>query len=193
MKIRSGSFYLPYAVNVNGKGYHVSDIHFYDESGVVVSTGQGWLQTGRYNGDIKEIELPIDEIKLRRKQKFDGVVYAMLHKEEYGDTTAELYIPCNMLDIHFVKNKFEKDIWFVYKVYEGANGIHIEGFVKSLAQKLSEIRGEYDELCKEVEGYRLVGNTNSVLDNLDKMRDLAEAYRDEKARLESLTIDDIEL
>lgn len=59
MKICAMSFYRPYAVNVNGKGYHVSDIHFYDESGVVVSTGQGWLQTGRYNGDIKEIELPI--------------------------------------------------------------------------------------------------------------------------------------
>lgn len=98
-----------------------------------------------------------------------------------------------MLDIHFVEYKLEKGIWFVYKVYEGSNNIHIYSFVKTIDKKLHEIRNEYDALHKESDSYLLVDKPNSVLDNLDKMRELAKAYKDEKKRLESLTIDDIDV
>ena len=193
MKLKSSDIYLPYAVDVNGRWYYLDNIHFYNDDGVVVSVGQGWLKGKGYDSDIREIELPIDEIKLRRKQKFDGVVYAMLHKEEYGDTKAELYVPCDMLDIHFVEYKLNKGIWFVYKVYEGSHNIHIESFVKSIDKKLRDIRNEYDKLYKDSESFKFGNWTDEIADNVHKMAQLVDEYKTEHERLKSLTIDDIEL
>lgn len=47
MKVcRYNNFWCNYSVVVNGKDYEVSNIHFYDESGVIVSSGNGWPQSG---------------------------------------------------------------------------------------------------------------------------------------------------
>jgi hypothetical protein len=191
MEIRQDSCYRPYSVVVNNKGYYLSNIHFYNESGVVVSSDWGWLE--RKNGtDIKSIELPVKEIKLRRKLKFDGVVFAMLHKDLY-EIKAELYIPCDMFGIRFTCNKLDKGIWQVRKVYDGEHEIHIEQYVFSVDGKLIDIRDEYDKLYKDCESYNFISNSDKVVLNLDKMRELAEDYKTELARLNSLTIDDIDI
>ena len=134
----------------------------------------------------------MEEIKLRRKPKSDGVVFAMLHKD-WDETKAELYIPCDMLGIHFTCNKLEKGIWHVRKVYDGEQEIHIEQYVFSVDGKLTDIRAEYDNLHKDCESYRLISNSDKVAANLDRMRELTEDYRTELARLNSLTIDDIDV
>lgn len=194
MEIRQNGWCRPYPIGVNNKGYYLDNIHFYNESGVVVSNGCGWLERKGYPTDIKNIELPVEEIKLRRKPKFDGVVFAMLHKDNLlNETKAELYIPCDMLGIHFVCNKLDKEIWQVRKVYDGEQEIHIEQYVFSVNGKLNEIRNEYDKLHKDSESYRLISDSDKIISNLDKMRELADDYRTELTRLNSLTIDDIEL
>ena len=185
------NIYRPYGVVVNGRGYYLSNIHFYNEDGVVVSSGWGWL-TCKDGADIKSIELPVEKIKLRRKPKFDGVVFAMLHKD-WNETKAELYIPCDMFGIHFTCNKLVKGIWQVCKVYDGEQEIHIEQYVFSVDGKLTEIRAEYDNLHKDCESYRLISNCDGVISNLDRMRELAEDYRTELARLNNLTIYDIDV
>ena len=116
MKIgRESGFYRPYAIVVNNRGYYVENICFYNESGVVVST-KGWLENNN-GGDIKEIELPIEEIKLRRKENFDGKVFAMTNKNKYtNETRMKLYIPCNMLDIHFVEKRYMMFIPFTREI-----------------------------------------------------------------------------
>lgn len=193
MKIKSSDWCRPYAIVVNGHGYYLDNIHFYNENGIVVSTGWGWLQEKGYDKDIKEIELPIDEIKLRRKHKFDGVVYAMTHKKEYAnETVAELYIPCDMFDIHFVENKLEKGTWCVYKVYEGKHNIYIKNYVMSVDGKLQDIRNEYDKLYKDSESFKLGNWTDEIADNVHKMAQLVDEYKAEHERLKSLTINDIE-
>ena len=186
------NIYRPYSVVVNNKGYYLDNIHFYNESGVVVSSGWGWLERKGYPTDIKSIELPVEEIKLRRKPKFDGVVFAMLHKD-WDETKAELYIPCDMLGVNFTCNKLEKGVWQVRKVYDGEQEIHIEQYVFSVDGKLTDIRAEYDKLYKDSESYRLISDSDKIISNLDKMRELVEDYRAELARLNSLTIDDIEI
>lgn len=193
MEIRQDVCYRPYSVVVNGRGYYLDNIHFYNEDGVVVSSGCGWLERKGYPTDIKSIELPVEEIKLRRKPKFDGVVFAMLHKDDFNDTRAELYIPCDMLGVRFVCNKLEKGIWQVRKVYDGEQEIHIEQYVFSVDGKLTDIRAEYDKLHKDSESYMFISNSDKIVSNLDRMRELAEDYKTELARLNSLTIDDIEL
>lgn len=185
------NIYRPYSVVVNNRGYYLDNIHFYNEDGVVVSSGWGWL-TRKGGSDIQSIELPVEKIKLRRKPKFDGAVFAMLHKD-WNETKAELYIPCDMFGIHFTCNKLVKRIWQVYKVYDGEQGIHIEQHVFSIDGKLTDVRAKYDELHKDCESYKLISNSDKVAANLDRMRELTEDYRTELARLNSLTIDDIDV
>lgn len=195
MKVcRANGFYRPYFIEVNGTGHYVHNIHFYDESGVVVSSGFGWLER-KYNTittDIEEIELPVDEIKLRRKEKFDGVVFAMTKKDDFGDTRYELYIPCDMLNICFVEYILKYDQ--VRKVYKGSNDIYISEYVKSVDVKLNEIRSEYERLYKDVSDSALyIEKPEIVLAKLEKMMELTKQYKAEQKRVHELTIDDIEL
>ena len=104
------TWYRPYFIMVNNKEYRVNTIKFYKDNNVIVSSQSSWLE--RADGtDIKEVKLPIDEIKLKRKEKFDGSVFAIsLGKEWCGsETIADLYIPTDMLNIRFTKHeiKFE--------------------------------------------------------------------------------------
>lgn len=194
MEIRQNGYYRPYPIMVNNRWYYVNNIHLYNEDGVVTSTGCGWFQRNGYPTDIESIELPVKEIKLRRKPKFDGVVFAMISRDDIlNDTRAELYIPCDMLGIHFTCNKLEKSIWQVYKIYDGEQEIHIRQYVCSIDGELSDIRAKYDKLYNDSESYKLISYSDEVISNLDKMRDLMKDYKAELARLNSLTIDDIDV
>ena len=140
---RDSSFYRPYIVEVNGNYYYVDNIVMYDSDGIVCQTGRGWFEKGISN-DITEIELSTDAIKLRRKEKFDGEVFAMLHKKPYEkQSVAILYIPADMLNVHFVKYTYETGLWYVYKVFEGDNGIYIKeciGYTDSSLRDISHRR-----------------------------------------------------
>lgn len=192
MKIRRIDCYRLYPIVVNDKGYYVSNIHLYNENGIVTSTGCGWFERNGYPKDIECVELPVEEIKLRRKPKFDGVVFTILHKD-WGETRAELYIPCDMLGIRFTCNKLEKGTWHVSKVYDGEQEIHIEQYVFSVDGKLADIRAEYNNLHKNSESYRLISDCDNIISNIDRMQELVEDYRTELARLNSLTISDIDV
>lgn len=195
---RAEKWYRPYYITASGRGYKVDRIHFYKDDKILVSTG-GWLEKIKWEEhDIKEdivsFELPIDEIITRRKEKFDGKVFAISKgKEDYGtDLIAELYIPAEMLDVHFEKNviKYKTQVRAIYK---GANDIYIEKYVKSIDGELREIETQYEEVYKVCTGYNLGYHTEDIIDNLDKLKALAGQYIEEKKRIESLIIEDIEL
>lgn len=195
---RAENWYRPYYITVSGRGYKVDRIHFYKDNKILVSTG-GWLEKMKWEEhnikeDIVSIELPIDEIKTRRKEKFDGKVFAISKgKEDYGtDLIAELYIPSEMLDVHFVKNviKYKTQVRAIYK---GANDIYIDVYVKSLDGELQEINKQYEEIYKACDGYNLGYHTEDIIEKLDKLKALAEQYVEAKKQMESLTIEDIEL
>lgn len=190
---RGSSWYRPYYIVASGREYRLEKIHFYKDDKIFVSTNSGWLEKETY-GDIESIELPIDEIKTKRKEKFDGTVFAISKgKEPYGyDLIAELYIPCEMLDIHFVENKIEYKTQ-VRAIYKGANGIHISSYVKSIDGGLNKIRNQYEEIYKACDGYNLGYHTEDIIEKIDNLKALAEQYVKEKQIMESLTIDDIDL
>lgn len=187
------SCYRPYYMTASGREYKVEQIHFYKDNAILVSSRSSWLekQSGR---DIEGIELPIDEIKVKRKANFDGKVFAISKgKEEYGtDLTADLYIPADMLNVHFVENKIEYKTQ-VRAIYKGSNDIYISDYIKSIDEMLSSIRNQYEEIYKDCDGYNLGYHTENILENLNKLKTLAEEYIVEKKRVESLTIDDIEI
>ena len=169
---------------------------YYDSYYGVANVGTVVTKTYTFNSQIvvENIELPIDEIKVKRKEKFDGEVFAISKgKEDYGtDLIAELYIPAEMLDIQFVENviKYNSN---VYAIYKGANEIRIEKYIKSIDGELKEIEKQYEEVYKACDRYNLGYHTKDIIENLDKLKALAEQYVEAKKRVESLTIDDIDL
>ena len=190
---RKENWYRPYYVVASGREYKLEKIHFYNDGKILVSVNSGWLEN-QNETDIKSIELPIDEIKARRKENFDGNVFVISKgKEDYGtDLIAELYIPSDMLNVQFVENKIEYKTQ-VRAIYKGANGIYISSYVKSLDGELNKIRNEYEEIYKACDGYNLGYPTEDIIEKIDNLKALAEQYIKEKQLMESLTIDDIDL
>lgn len=193
MKVgRINNWYNPwFAVVGNGnKSVKLSCIKFYDDSGVVCRTNSGWID------GLDELELETEQIKLRRNIKFDGEVFVVSdpHTPSYEDTKNYiLYIPADMFNVHHVYNELIKNIWQVYSVYEGDDGIRIRQYIKSIDGKLHDIRCEYNDIRTLCDDYSMHKDVDGVISNIDHMRKLAEEYRAEELRLKSLTIDDIEL
>ena len=106
---RGASWYRPYYIVASGREYRLEKIHFYKDDKILVSTNSGWLEK-ESGADIESLDIPIEEIKVKRKEKFNGEVFAISKgKEDYGaDLIAELYIPAEMFDVHFVKNALAK-------------------------------------------------------------------------------------
>lgn len=187
----------PYCITAsNNKSYKLENIHFYKDNKILVSTGHGWFekQVGNITRDIESLELPIDEIKVKRKEAFNGEVYIISKgKDNYSsDLLAELYIPSEMLNIQFVENTIMYD-YQVRAIYKGTDGIFINTYVKSIDEKLSSIRNQYEELHKACEMFKLNYNAEDILENIDKLKALAEQYITEKKRIKGLTINDIDL
>lgn len=190
---RTESWYRPYYITASGRQYKVEKIHFYKDDNILVSTNSGWLenQNGR---DIESLELPIDEIITRRKERFDGKVFVISKgKESYSnELLAELYIPAEMLEIHFVENKIEYQTQ-IRAIYKGLQDIYISAYVKSIDGELKDIRGQYEEIYKTCDGYNLDYHTENIIEKLDNLKALAEQYIRAKKRMENLTIDDIDI
>ena len=186
------NWYRPYYVSVNNKWYKINQIKFYKDNEIIVTSNSGWLETTR--GDIKELELPIDEIKLKRKEKFDGTVFLISRGKEWcgNDIEADLYIPADMLNVHFVGYEIAFKTQ-VRAIFEGEQGVYISTYVKSLDSELHTIRDEYEKVLKEVDGYRLAHHTEDIMQNIDKLKELAEKYKVEQHKVNNLTIDDIEI
>ena len=191
---RRVAWYRPYYVLVNEKWYKLRQIKFYKDGNVMVKSRSGWLET-KENRDM-ELELPIEEIKLKRKENFDKneVFIISRGKEEYGnEIEADLYIPADMVGIHFVGHEIAFKTQ-VRAIYEGEQDIYITEFVKSLQDRLFGIREEYEKIYKEVDDTCLsVHKSEEVLAKIDKLKELAEEFIAERKRVHSLTIDDIEI
>lgn len=190
---RITNWYRPYYINVNNKDYQLKNIKFYKNNEIIVESNFGWLEN-KNNIDIKEIILPVDEVKTRRKEKFDGEVFIISQgKELYeNELTATIYIPADMLGVHFVKNEIMYNSQ-VRAVYEGDQDIYITKYIKSIDTHLNVIREEYKEVYNKVSGIYLSFNAQEVINNIDKLKNLALEFEKEKKRIEGLTIDDIEI
>lgn len=184
------NWYRPYYVVVNNKLYKVDKIKFYKDNAIMVETQSGWLE--RVDGDIKEIELPIDEIKLKRKETFDGKVFIISKGKEWcgNETIVDLYIPADMLNIHFAKHEIKYQQ--LRAVYEGEHNIYISVYVKSLTVELEAIRDEYEKVYKQLDGYSMRTNRADIIyDNIDKLKELAEKYKAEQKRVYELKVEDV--
>ena len=191
---RKSNWYRPYYIIASGREYKLERINFYKDGKILVSTDSGYL-VNEIGKDIGGIELPVDEIKVKRKVDFNGEIFAISNgKEWYGDDLiAELYIPAEMFNIHFVENVIKYNTQ-VRAIYKGTNDIYIETYIKSIDGELNSIRTQYEEIYKRVSDIDLsIHKAEDVLADIDKLKKLAENFIAERKRIHNLTIDDIEL
>ena len=191
MKItRLEKWYRPYFIIANDRNYKVNTINFYKDNNVIVRSSSGWLETEK--GDITELELPIDEIKMKRKEKFDGSVFAISLGKDSGYIIADLYIPADMLNIHFVRHEIKYQQ--LRAIYEGEQGIYISVYVKSLTVELEAIRDEYEALYKQLDGYNMKTEKIEIFYNkINRLKELAEKFKAEQKRVYELKVEDIEI
>lgn len=191
---RKVSWHRPYYMVASGREYSVNQIHFYKDNAILVSTSNGWLENSK-GLDIESIKLPIDEIKVKRKVNFNGEIFAIGKGKEWCGTnlTVDLYIPAEILNIHFVENKIECHS-HVAAIYKGNDDIYIRSYVKSIVGELSSIRTQYEEIYKRVSDIDLsIRKAEDVLADIDKLKKLTEEFIAERKRIHNLTIDDIEI
>lgn len=189
---RETKWYRPYYAVVNDRQYKVDNLKIYQDGKILVETGS-WFENER-GRDIEEVNLPVDKIILRRKEKFDGNVFAMTHKEKYGsDTLVDVYIPAETLGIKFVGYKIEYKQLRV--VYSGEQDIYITSCIKNLDSHSWEIEKSYMEIYKQAGDYALRNKTGDDGENLigllDKMKELVVEYITEKKRVANLTVDEV--
>lgn len=189
---RETKWYRPYYAVVNNRQYKVDNLKIYQDGKILVETGS-WFENER-GRDIEVVNLPVDKIILRRKEKFDGNVFAMTHKEKYGsDTLVDVYIPAETLGIKFVGYKIEYKQLRV--AYSGEQDIYITSCIKSLDSHSWEIEKSYMEIYKQADDYALRNKTGDDGENLigllDKMKELVVEYITEKKRVANLTVDEV--
>jgi hypothetical protein len=182
---RTANWYRPYTVVASGKEYLLENIHFYDENGIVASSGGGWLQN--INGmDIKEIELPVDKVIRRNKKKFDGEVFGITYRS-YNETRLVLYIPIEMFHIEYdCKRKMYGDR--IYECYKGDYNIYLTKYVESLDANLRLIQNDYSALYESVGLFDMERNPDLAIEKLQKMIKTIESFKEERKNIDSIVV-----
>lgn len=180
---RKLNWYRPYVVTASGKEYVLESIRFYDHNGVVLYAS-GWLQDV-HKMDIKEIELPIDKITRRNKEKFDGEVFGTIYHSFNNESRLNLYIPISMLNIKYVgkKRMFGDSI---YECYEGDQGIYITKRLISLDTELNLIKSDYEALLSDVSLFEMTRHPDESIEKLEKMIEVVKAFKEERQRLDDI-------
>lgn len=184
---RATNWYRPYTVVARGKEYLLEKIHFYDETGIVVSSNDGWLENAR-GVDIQEIELPVDKIIRRNKEKFDGEVFGITFRS-YNETRLVLYIPMTMLNINYdCKKKLYGDR--VYECYKGDQEVYLNKYIKSLDADLRVIKDNYRALLEKVGMYDMERNPDEIILKLTQMIDVVKDFKEERKNIDAIVVKD---
>lgn len=187
---RNAAWFRPYYVEINSKEYQVDKIHIYKDGKILVSTCQGWFEN-KNRGDVESVELLTEKIIKRIKEKFDGEVFGITHKESYtNETHVNIYIPAEMLDINFAEYRIEYDqLW---AVYQGNQGIVIRQSIKSLTTHRNKIVDEYMEIHKQIGIIYSIKKDEGekILSLLDEMKKLVKNYVKENNRIKNLTVEE---
>lgn len=185
---RTVGWYRPYTVVASGKEYVLDNIKFYDKDGNILSAGNGWLQC-KAGSDIPCIELDIEKVTRRNKEKFDGEVFGMTMRCSYSnETRLVLYIPMDMLNIKYEgKKKMCGDR--VYECYTGDQGVYVTKYVESLDKDLRAIKNDYTALLESVELFKMERNPEAAIEGLYKMIETIKKFQVERQNIDNIVVE----
>lgn len=195
MKLKKARCYNPFFVDMGAKCYELNNIHFFDKSGVICSTGHGWFSTT--NNEFKcGLELDIDCV-IKRKVDFD-IDCAFILPSRDNDSISwytnkklyELYIPAAAVGLKLSKaQKSYNNHCFIVSWLSNINGVIVDKW-HFIDENLSKIEDQINAIGKEIN--TLYQDRFSKLPELLKeLSKLEKARKIELEKMDKITSEEI--
>jgi len=182
------AWYRPYKYDK----YIIKNIKFYDENGIVIEVGSGWLENN--HKDLDYVKLNIDEIQLKRKEDFSikGAFMISKGKDFSDELGADLYINIELVNLKFGGYKKEYDN--IRKYYVGNDYDNQEFEVSSNVKWLKENWYKYQaivqENAKKLENIYYDTTIDEVAECVKNIKKYADKMFKERQLIESYSIED---
>ena len=163
MKLYTSRYYNPFFIDLGAKSYEISDILFYDEIGVVCSTGHGWFGSGNNNFNVFTIDA---DCVLKRKIDFNSKTPFIVAdgKDILNKTKYALYIPKSVIGLKSPV-AINRGRHFVVRWSSDMDGVVVEKW-HFIDSELSEVEHRINEVGEKIS--HLYSNSFSELDELVK-------------------------
>ena len=182
------AWYRPYKYDK----YIIKNIKFYDENGIVIEVGSGWLENN--HKDLDYVKINIDEIQLKRKEDFSikGAFMISKGKDFSDELGADLYINIELVNLKFGGYKKEYDN--IRKYYIGSDYDNQEFEVSSNVKWLKENWYKYQaivqENAKKLENIYYDTTIDEVAECVKNIKKYADKMFKERQIIESYSIED---
>lgn len=163
MKLYTSRYYNPFFIDLGAKSYEISNILFYDEVGVICSTGHGWFGSGNNNFNVFTIDA---ECVLKRKIDFNSKTPFIVAdgKDILNKTKYALYIPKDVIGLKSPV-AINRGRHFVVRWTSDMDGVSVEKW-HFIDAELSEVEHRINEVGEKIS--HLYSNSFSELDVLVK-------------------------
>ena len=163
MKLYTSRYYNPFFIDLGAKSYEISNILFYDEVGVVCSTGHGWFGSGNNNFNVFTIDA---DCVLKRKIDFNSETPFIVAdgKDILNKTKYALYIPKSVIGLKSPV-AMNRGRHFVVRWTSDMDGVAVEKW-HFIDAELSEVEHRINEVGEKIS--HLYSNSFSELDGLVK-------------------------
>lgn len=183
---RTNPYWNPMTIMVDGKGYALNNIVFYNKDGIVCQTNCGWFDD--YNENKVEL-ITSKDIKRCTKLNFTkGIPFIKKDIEHSYDSRYILYLPYDDFEwnISYIKQYDQ-----IYKIYtmRGDVELRIKQSVKDFYSLLASIRIEYDKILDDLKFY--AGKPPKDFNNLiDQLTVLHHNYNDTEDYVKNYSVED---
>ena len=163
MKLYTSRYYNPFFIDLGAKSYEISNILFYDEVGVVCSTGHGWFGSGNNNFNVFTIDA---DCLLKRKIDFSSKTPFIVAdgKDLFNKTKYALYIPKSVIGLKSPV-AINRGRHFVVRWASDMDGVSVEKW-HFIDAELSEVEHRINEVGEKIS--HLYSNSFKELDALVK-------------------------
>ncbi|MBQ7277368.1 MAG: hypothetical protein IJS58_09010 [Bacilli bacterium] len=182
------AWYRPYKYDK----YIIKNIKFYDENGIVIEVGSGWLENN--HKDLDYVKLNIDEIQLKRKEDFSikGAFIISKGKDFSDELGADLYINIELVNLKFGGYKKEYDN--IRKYYVGSDydnqTFEVSSNVKWLKENWYKYQAIVQENAKKLENIYYDTTIDEVAECVKNIKKYADKMFKERQLIESYSIED---
>lgn len=182
------AWYRPYKYDK----YIIKNIKFYDENGIVIEVGSGWLENN--HKDLDYVKLNIDEIQLKRKEDFSikGAFMISKGKDFSDELGADLYINIELVNLKFGGYKKEYDN--IRKYYVGSDydnqTFEVSSNVKWLKENWYKYQAIVQENAKKLENIYYDTTIDEVAECVKNIKKYADKMFKERQLIESYSIED---
>ena len=182
------AWYRPYKYDK----YIIKNIKFYDENGIVIEVGSGWLENN--HKDLDYVKINIDEIQLKRKEDFSikGAFMISKGKDFSDELGADLYINIELVNLKFGGYKKEYDN--IRKYYVGSDydnqTFEVSSNVKWLKENWYKYQAIVQENAKKLENIYYDTTIDEVAECVKNIKKYADKMFKERQLIENYSIED---